>query len=985
MCFFTLANSSSNTCTPCQDGWKPDFSFFHSQGCTLPTVFYELTFAITFPILILTALFLLNVSRRIVSVLSRNIILYTAGALCGMAILAISSYVQDGMFEGAAIGLIIQGSCTMALLIETWWYFMKPLYILAQKSQNVDAAHVRLQTVRRLLITVFGSICLALCFTCRDATYNSMSFNVLCCVYYVGAYAVNAVLAFFQLRQLKQLSNELENIISLPTPQSSSTAGQHQSIKVMLTRIAQLRKIFKSGYLNNGLALLPLPISYLVIGSTPFQWIALLLVFAIYEVLALNSVRVITKGEAAANNNTSQQQHHHHLTPINSIPPSTMFHNRQQTEQNRYIVTDNEHVGDDTNPSLSVVQLNFININVNDTLYNKIMPHKKLGWNHKTTWSKSIHYSINTILSISLTSLLTISLVIVPTVSIPAFSIVVFLFIFIILFLLSTNIMKKLIKTDFFRLRISASFIGMILLINSFSNDLRVFVPPTLCMLQMLAISSDALLLPQIRSLLVTCALLTTFSSWIVVFFNFAPGLTSTILPIGVQGYSILQAGRDNLLAQLSILLVEVVFVVKGRNKKRFLHLSFPVERILLVQEPNNEQSSGNNTTRRNHVLNRLLARNKNRNSDRIGDASTVFVQSGFVMGRVNQEQNSTVDGNNDNQPKPNNLRVYVNKLVVRHTSSLIFKCFNSSSNLAQVIWTWFDGTLAKCLLFICMMESFIATLLIPFVQPNVMEIVSYLSIFFLMFVIVRQLAMMSGTMLRILSHRPSFFPRLLLVLTWVIVLSVILGDERSILVVFAGVMQILIHDLADADTSQTSSWFFLMVRELCTLPIIVTLSVEMLLDVVPNTTHVTWSMNGGLDNTNDDINSPNVLDAGQLCADFGLFSLALPAVTSLVELVWARLITGQRQNGSVVYFKTFEAPFAPRYVSDDENKKKKAGGEEDDDNDGRLQELTEYAAALQVEYRNNGEKNGDGSVVVGSGGINVDNGSKSMIEVIGN
>lgn len=84
-----------------------------------------------------------------------------------------------------------------------------------------------------------------------------------------------------------------------------------------------------------------------------------------------------------------------------------------------------------------------------------------------------------------------------------------------------------------------------------------------------------------------------TLVTLVCVVFNLAPGLHNEILPVGVGGYSLVQALRDGMIAQIVQLGTELVLVARGRDRRRFIHVKDPVEVRVITFAGSRDEAGG--------------------------------------------------------------------------------------------------------------------------------------------------------------------------------------------------------------------------------------------------------------------------------------------------------------------------------------------------------------------------------------------------------
>jgi hypothetical protein len=467
-------------------------------------------------------------------------------------------------------------------------------------------------------------------------------------------------------------------------------------------------------------------------------------------------------------------------------------------------------------------------------------------------------------------------------------------------------------------------------------NDTRASIVPGIMAIQFVSFSTDALVYPQLRLILVFNSLFPTIVLVILVVFNIAPRLNNVILPIGSSGggYSLLQTLRDGLIVQILQFIVELLFVWRRRDQKRFLHIGEKVERRMILL------NDASNTGRKNH----------RHYQEREGNASSIFIQSGFFMkqvsgygGSVYQPSTQQPSHREENQspsvqhkrPTTTTTKIFVNKIAVKQHDCVALYCFPSNPQ----IFFWLNSPLAHGLNILISIGTCIIIGLNPFfyyddlVVPgsttNNNTIMCYLCLISILYVTVQELMICSVPLLKLLIQRVSFIPALLFSLLWMILSCYVLHDERCLFIIYAFVCHIL-GLLSDASVISTNNnsimlgnsihiWF--IKKHIISKIAMLIISVYLIMDIFPNVDHAILVIGGGGGGGGSSSNNSNiaqdaeVIDFAQQTGDWGFFSLALPDLLKcLMEFIdyVNRYYHGSSKN--IEYFTFINSPIAPKY-----------------------------------------------------------------------
>jgi hypothetical protein len=548
---------------------------------------------------------------------------------------------------------------------------------------------------------------------------------------------------------------------------------------------------------------------------------------------------------------------------------------------------------------------------------------------------------------------------------------------------LSKSVLFKLWHTEFMATRLFTCILQGILLMIAF-NDFRAIFVPGLILLQLLAFSTDALVIPKLRAILVSIALISSIVTFILIVFGLSGGpLTNITLPIGENQYSLLQSARDILIVQVMLFIIEIVHVIRGRDLKRFLHITSPVTfRIIPLEESKQ--------------------RERKRQGRYEADASSIVPQSGFFMHQVSMvQQDDTTTANQvarqDNGGNNNKTRVYVNKIAIRCSDSIGVRYFGEG------FYQKLSSPVGIGLFYLCLLVAII---------PSAFIIVNgevALALIPLMFILaIREFLTSSLTLLKLLIKRIAFMGASLFGLVWLGITSYALGGDSRICVAFYGFIAYVTILLQDANTVKGSSGNtilvmvdqFLLIQKI--VPIMI-LSIYLLLDILPGTEHavitvystvIVSSNSSSLVNSINDVQS---VDLAQQAGDLGFFSLFLPILLKGMSIGWKKLYSSSNKEDNVLM--SIASPVMPIF---DDN------FEDENNNDGNLDNLSEIIeisreelktvvndlvlrmvvipeqqqqVVIDDQHQNNNNNNNVGSVVVNTNGS--DDSNKEMTEII--
>jgi hypothetical protein len=470
---------------------------------------------------------------------------------------------------------------------------------------------------------------------------------------------------------------------------------------------------------------------------------------------------------------------------------------------------------------------------------------------------------------------------------------------------MSRVLLVELFRTSFFWGVFATSFVNSVLL-GIALHDTRASIVPGLFAVQSIVFCSDALVIPHLRSLLIMNSLSPSFVLIVLVIFNLAP-LHNEILPIGSSGYSLLQTLRDALLVHVLQMTTELLFVWRGRDRRRFLHLSESVElRIVPFADPLLNVVG----TRQSAVVG---------HHQREGNASTIVGQSGFfarlvsgvgggsppaavVVGSVgsgSEDVDSVVD-----HPK---TKVFVNKIAVKQRDCVAVRVFGL--NDGQRLFVLLDGGVGRGLLYMCRCVVLGLTCAMPWLETSAICLVV---IPLLIYVIIQELMTSSVSLLRLLVRRVTFWPQILFVVVWMVLASFVLQNERGVIVLFAFVEHVFAR-LSDAQaTIRSKNVLVRLVHSLRGSIIILVLSVYLICDQFRDVGHAVLTIAGSSSTSASTSQGAETIDFSQQCGDWGLFSLALPEILGVVMDVMPLLVAPK--DKFVEKFTFINSPIAPNY-----------------------------------------------------------------------
>jgi hypothetical protein len=458
---------------------------------------------------------------------------------------------------------------------------------------------------------------------------------------------------------------------------------------------------------------------------------------------------------------------------------------------------------------------------------------------------------------------------------------------------LSKPVLFVLWHTEWMAARSVTCLFGGVLLMLAL-DDVRAIFVPGLTVLQLLAFSTDALAIPRLRSILIASALFPTLSVFVMIVFGFAGKLRNVILPIG-DGYSLLQSVRDFLLVQTIFFIVEILHVFRGRDKKRFLHITSPVTCVVVSLE-----EARKHERKRNHG--RYEA-----------NASSVQGQSGFFMRNVSMAvhhhqdvvvSSNTMDTETSQLPL-SKTRVYVNKIAIRCTDSLAVHLFG------ETFYEKLTSPLMNLLYY--------GMLILPIIPSTLIMLDSRAGFAVLPFMVVmmlREALVSSVTLLKLLLKRVAFVGSLILNLVWVCIACYAVGGDARMCVAFYGFVADLTLVLQDANTVKGHGHGRIrksLVSWLSGLRMVPTfiLSLYLILDVLPGTKHAILVVNGGTTGTATG-NDVQAIDVAQQAGDLGMFSVALPVLVKVFWDVGRRVFVHVGDFSNEDLFTSIASPVVP-------------------------------------------------------------------------
>ena len=358
---------------------------------------------------------------------------------------------------------------------------------------------------------------------------------------------------------------------------------------------------------------------------------------------------------------------------------------------------------------------------------------------------------------------------------------------------LNRKLLVHVISTRFFATRFTSALVSTAALIATAPD----FSPIWLCyfFIQCYAALGDAYTgsFQGYRSFMLILQFEALMGILIVVMGDFwtLPNHFAISLPGTTFDYSLIQLVRDLYLGTLVVGCFDFYFAL-FKTKKRFAHLHYPVEFVILPLEEV-EASTGHSTSR---AL-----------PQRFAPVSMLVVRSGFLMHQPHQgstgqhgAENNTKDSSTIPAPASNPLRVFVDTVALKKNDAIVFHL--CSTAVAKIVLMSLEGT-AAIVLETCSEALFVSALIgTPFFPTRSMSLLAapYPIVF-----AVRHWLLQSLVMTRLLLKLRKMYVEIVFLLAW-FALSITIYNYEVIAIQVA-LFVVVLTDLFRDALLINSSW----------------------------------------------------------------------------------------------------------------------------------------------------------------------------------